>query len=221
MLRKEIKTALLTGAGLLTNNPETKTTTSMYVKLSERAPVFSPLPCILQPAQSAKGMPSVFAFCNKWKQEYIWWILKHLQQLKVLLSAKCLFLYLKERLLCPQLNYVQGAHALFMLPWQGMNSHNLRALTEELYWILLQCFKMFNTFTASCSCPRDYCLHSRHVYLILSWSHTDCSNHLDHHQAGIWAETWLSPEWLRHGHRHPSAEGCYRCRSKQMTMLPF
>lgn len=62
MLKKEIKTAVLTGAGLLTNNSETKTTTSMYVKLSERAPVFSPSPCILQQAQSAKGMPDVFAF---------------------------------------------------------------------------------------------------------------------------------------------------------------
>lgn len=61
MLKKEIKTAVLTGAGLLTNNPETKTK-SMYVKLSERAPVFSPSPRILQPAQSAKGMPDVFAF---------------------------------------------------------------------------------------------------------------------------------------------------------------
>lgn len=63
MLKKEIKTAVLTGAGLLTNHPETtKTTTSMCVKLSERAPVFSPLPCISQPAQSPKGMPDFFTF---------------------------------------------------------------------------------------------------------------------------------------------------------------
>lgn len=127
------------------NTPQT----SMCVKLSEHAPVFSPSPCILQPAQSAKGMPDVFAFLLQVKTR-----IKQLQHLKILLSANCLFLYLKERPLSPQLNDVQGAHALFMLLWQGMTSRNLRAITEELYWILLQCSKMFNALSASCLYPR-------------------------------------------------------------------
>lgn len=96
------------------------------------------------------------------------------------LPTVCFCTSKKERLY-PQLNDMQGARALFIPPRQGMNSHNLRALTEELYWILLQCFKTFNTLTASCSRPRDYCLHNRHTYLILSCSNTECSNHLDHH----------------------------------------
>lgn len=67
MLKKKIKIAVLAGAGLLTNNLETKTTTSTYVKLSEHLPVFSPSPCILQLAQSAKGMPDIFAFVSQVK----------------------------------------------------------------------------------------------------------------------------------------------------------
>lgn len=109
MLKKEIKTAVLAGAWFVNKIPQTTKDTRHVCKIIWTCSCIFPFAmCFTANTKCQKYCHTSFFLTSEIMITR--WISKLLQQLKILLSANCLFLYLNERSLYPQLNDFSKVH---------------------------------------------------------------------------------------------------------------